>query len=304
MTNGNTVQSFLIDIILAILIATAFVCSGCNGGTDSKRKALKVPDNRYRAVWLYSPYELDNLTIISELKKEAINLVFCSTATVYLSGDSDFRKDYRDKLIELSKLCKEEGISFHAMVMQGFDYGKTENHEAALQELNQLLDFYESHDFLFDGVHIDIEPHALDEWKAADDFNDGVRENLASEYLDLIEKISTQINIRHPKLIFSAASAWWFDLKFRQGVLPSGDITLLIDLLDLNVIMAYSEDVTLVQQAAYSIEKIDTIVGINVSNYKSRKALQKDLDALENEFMDSEFYQGVSYYKYDTLIKL
>ena len=79
--------------------------------------------------------------------------------------------------IENIKAFRNQNISVHFMTLQDTVY--LYNPQTAYDEIEKLLIFVNNNSLDIQGIHIDVEPHAMDEWKNGDN---NIRKNIFNNY--------------------------------------------------------------------------------------------------------------------------
>lgn len=251
------------------------------------------------SVWVYSLESTASSVLIDNIKSQGFNTAYVSISPTYLA--SEHQRDYQEKVLEFLEIAKNNDISIHALIGEQPTYTLPENHYKALEEVDNLLTFIDNNpDISLDGIQLDIEPHALDEWKNADEFNDGVREELVSEWLSLHEEISAKLQTS--ELQFSTVITWWYDSKYREGILPSGDTYLLSSVVDFIVVMAFSPALDSYKQAEDECAVIPTIVGYNREIYDSKDNIETQQNLTNSVLSGNSNYLGDSVFHLDLLL--
>lgn len=249
-------------VLLSLIL---YSCSNSNNSQQTLPTEIK-------GVWLYDLSNFDNSSIINTLTSNKINAVFISTDP-YLIISSE---TYINKLKDFVSRSKQNNIQVHAMICEDPIFTKAENHNTALVQIDNIISYNEQNpEYSLKGIHLDVEPHALDEWKNANEFNDGIRESLMQEFLSLLTKARQRIE--SSGLSLSAAITWWYDSKYRDGLLPSGNAELYKTELDFVVIMSYSDALSVYDQAKDEMNILPTIFGFYVPNYTNKEALEQDI---------------------------
>ena len=305
MKIGKIVGLFIMLSLLVAVTSTSCKNNGSNTTSPAYTSEENVKERKTaNAVYLYKFEDWKNEDRISELSKLGINDVFLSIYAKNLPGEVYYSSDYTQKLIDFIVKAYAKNIYVHLMSIQTYDSGKTENHADALERIKSVINFCKTiPETPCKGINIDIEPHALDEWKNANEFNDGVRENLMKQFVELLSKINSLIKGSDglPSLQFSADIGWWWNEKFKDGLLPSGDINILARYLDFVAPMAYSTAVDILEQAGDEITAMPTMIAIQVDNFSSYNDVIKEIESLNSKFKDNDNYLGVVIFKFATL---
>ncbi|EAX82980.1 hypothetical protein TVAG_514020 [Trichomonas vaginalis G3] len=132
----------------------------------------------------------------------------------YVLFSTDITTDERkQQTLENIREFKKKKISFHIMCLEDTIF--IEKHDSALKSIDALLDFFEKNNEFPDGIHIDVEPHALYH-VGTPEFNECFQ-----KWLDLLTKIRARLN-KYPDLLFSAAVAYWYGVKTDDGNITNG----------------------------------------------------------------------------------
>jgi len=93
----------------------------------------------------------------------------------------------------------------------------TKNHIRVLAMVDALLAFNEAaggDDERFDGVHLDIEPHALPQWKTADQ---AAKCGLLTQLVDIHTKAAARLHDADARLAYGADVVFWLDKTNPDG---------------------------------------------------------------------------------------
>src|SRR4029079_9234145 len=100
---------------------------------------------------------------------------------------------------------------------------RARNHDRVMARVDALLEFNRTHgpEASFSGLHLDIEPHGLPEWKKADDRE---RCRLLTEFVELNAKVVERLDARAPRqrihprqLVYGADITFWLDQDKADG---------------------------------------------------------------------------------------
>ncbi len=263
----------------------------------------------HRSVWLYHFSIMDNLLTIEELNALNINQVYLAvSAKQLLPSGENASEEYTNKLIDFVTLATQNGISVHAMTLMDKKFSLSENHVRAVEMVSWIVDFNNmlATDYPLSGIHIDTEPHTLNEWKSAKKTNDwDTVESIMAQYVDLLALLDPVIH-GNSQLIFSAAIHWKYNEWAEQGRLPSGDTALLAQYLDVAVPMVYQTDsLRLIhRRSADEIEEIPTVVGIDATSFDTYANLISIQNELDEKNRRSAHYLGTSVHSFSSLSAL
>jgi GH18 family chitinase len=262
-------------------------------------------------VWMYDFDKIDNKQSIDNLKKYKISAVFLSLRHEWLTS-------MHEKLNNFIISAHQNNIEVHIVVLEDGGFTFIENHNQAKKLTNDILNYCKQNpQASFDGIHIDTEPHTLQQWSQTDWV---VNENLMQQYVQLIKTIKEQITLKQMAASaisgkpfgLSAAVGWWYNEQFKSGNLPSGSAKNLCAYLDFIVLMVYDgvgktvEDI--IQKSSDEIEGAKTTIGIDPRNFSSLSALNNAVDKINNLYINNptyaKNYNSVCFFEYAALINL
>lgn len=255
-------------------------------------------EEKIKAVWMYNFDELDNDDIIDDLDDLDINLVLLSVEGRSIAEESsDYDNDYTDKLADFIAEAHENNIEVHAMTLQDPVFATFEKHESAVELIEYFISYNNQNDEKLDGIHLDTEPHALDEWKIG---SDEEREEIMKDYIIMVDLVSDEL--RGTDLELSEAVTWWYNEK-DDDYMPSGDSSLHERYVDFIVIMCYggigssADDV--IWRVEDEIDEVDTIVGISVNELGDADEVDDAIEEIDDEFSREDNYLGTAIFKYE-----
>ncbi|MCC2671675.1 MAG: hypothetical protein K0Q72_4146, partial [Armatimonadetes bacterium] len=129
------------------------------------------------------------------------------------------------------------------------------------------------------------------------------------QYLALVTRVSVQVKAGGLPLKagrpfqLSAAVAWWYNERAKDGRLPSGAAAALGKHLDFIVPMVYdgiggsAEDV--IRRVSDELETTPTMIGLARKEFNSSAALQQTIRALDEKYRANPRYRGISIFEYD-----
>jgi murein DD-endopeptidase MepM/ murein hydrolase activator NlpD/opacity protein-like surface antigen len=263
-----------------------------------------------RAVWMYGfgDPQWDSAVKLDFLFSMGVNQVFLSLNVRKIDvGNSNYSATYTTALVDLINQARLRGISIHAMTLQDPVFTYTAHHASGVALVQNVLAYNSAHPgATLAGVHIDAEPHALQEWKDGDWT---VREALMQQYVALLSDIRNTIGPKGGPLEFSAAIAWWYNEQAVSGNLPSGAATTLAQHLDVLAPMIYDDlynsmggsAADIISRTSDEVGAAPTIIGIgalDLGTYANVAATAGDLTA---QLAGSVNYLGTSTFGYDSL---
>ena len=287
----------IIVIFLIIIIATSMLV---------EMEAIAETSQLMRCVWMYHFPEFDNATEIKYLMELSVNQVFLSLDVRKIDSTAGtFDRQYTQKLVDFIQRAKAPEIQIHAMTLEEPIFTYEVHHPDGLALIEHALQYCRTHPHeVFAGIHIDTEPHALEEWKeAGDDWTR--RELLMAQYVQLLSKIRHALDKSDVDLEFSASIAWWYNERADSGDLPSGDAVLLATYLDCLAPMVYdgiggtAEEI--IKSASDETAEAKTLIGMGVHEFDTYIDLMNVIKQVNHHFAEYENYQGVSIFKYETL---
>ncbi|MEW6606719.1 MAG: carboxypeptidase regulatory-like domain-containing protein [bacterium] len=276
------------------------------GGTDTETIIIIVNNiTPPRYVWMYEFEKFDNEEVINYLYNMEINGVFLSLDVRKINeGNPNYSATYTAKLQDFINQANTEGIEVHAMTLEAPNFTYESEHQNGIDLVEDVIAYCRNNPLLaLKGVHIDTEPHVLDEWQNGD-WNR--REILMQSYVLLLSKIRDTLDANSDvSLHFSAAIAWWYNEKANEGKLPSGDTLNLAKYLQTVVPMVYVSPDGIISRVEDEIEEADTIVGIKVEDFFNfYKELKDTMVKIDKEFESKTHYKGISVFEYKTMKEL
>ena len=278
-------------LITIIVVAVTVPNKGNSNPTEKPVRYLcldkegKKSQNCY-GVWFYDAQKYDAKTNADWLEQHGMNFVFMS-ATVRTS-------EGRASLIENSKELEKRGIALHVMTLE--DTGYINDPQEGVDTINEILDFITTSNLTIAGIHIDVEPHALDEWNKN-------KNEIFQKYLTLLDQLRPAMD-KQPNLLFSAAVAWWYSQNSAAGEFENGRGTDLVNdkRLHMLVPMIYWEDGKqldrtdkVIERASFYIhDGADTCAGIRVDEHKNFDQAVADIQSgLSGNSDTKEHFHGV-----------
>jgi len=286
------------------VLPTALLLAICCLSADSGAWAQAArPVSPKVAVWLYRFQDLDTDEVLTNLQGRSVGRVFLSVPRSLLTAPSD-------KLLAFISRAHAAGIEVHAMTLEDPSFVRQENHSKAQGEIDALLAFCREHPTAsFDGIHLDAEPHVLFQGKGERTAGDwAANEALMKQYLALVEQTSRQVRTsglqgfsRQP-LRLSAAIAWWYNERAKDGSLPSGSARQLGKSLDFVVPMVYDgiggSAADVIRRVDDELESVPTMVGVARKEYPTEEALQSAIGKLNERYGPNPNFQGISIFEY------
>ncbi len=259
--------------------------SFCAKADDKVSEISKSMQQRtvIKAVWLYEFPRLDNQTLVDELREMKINRVYVSIdASRLLPDGSSASLDYSQKVQDFVDRAHKVKIGVHAMTLEDPTFTYVTQHTKALQLVDWILKFCANakNNPAFEGIHVDIEPHAMPAWAEALRNNKwATLEGMMQQYVQLLIAIKRLIHNSNVALEFSAATHWQYTEWAKQGKLNSADAKLISKSLDMIVPMIYEirDGEKIYLRAANEVRSAPTLVGVSAENFIEYLQLEKTL---------------------------
>ena len=180
------------------------------------------------------------------------------------------------KLNQLSTELKKKNI--HCLLLIGKNNW--------LGDLNQQTSFLNAiPKNIFDGIHLDIEPHAVDGWKT------GKKDSLIQDYLNMLQNIEAQSS-----LPISVSIPTYYEESF---------LTLIRDFTSTIYIMAYENiDIDFIERKIKEERSIfpsnDINIAVSMKDFQSKKAFEEHISSIKNSLK----INNIAIHDYDTYIML
>lgn len=268
-----------------------------------------------QAVWMYDFNDFDNSKRLGDLLSMNVNQLFMSidAELVDPAATATYSPTYTSDLRDFVGLAHGLGISVHAMTLEDPVFTFPATHADGIDLIEHLLNYNAAFpDEALDGIHIDTEPHALDEWDEIPGETENQkwarRNGLIQDFASLLSQIRATIDASGQSPLFSAAIAWWFNEEAANGNLPAGDATALATHLDILVPMVFFEDTgnttaDIIGRVQDEIAEAPTIIGIHAEELGSGSYvdIQDTIIGLGEEFVPELNYQGTTVFHYALL---
>ena len=282
-----------------------------------------------RAMWVY---ETDALLNSPTARTELF--AFCAPRQITdLFFQTHFDRKSQEPLIytlrhpaETEAFLKEANahhVHIHALGGDPWDV-LPKNHDRTLARVDAFLTFNQAAaaDSRFAGLHLDIEPHGLPQWKSADNAE---KCRLLTLMVELNRKIADKLHTQAPGVLYGADITFWFDKENADGT-PSYPVTFhgvtkdatkhLLDLADNVGIMSYRDSaegrnglIALVQR---TIDYADhahgrAFVGVKMANIgpqhesffgHTEAEMNKELHKVDDAYQAHRGYAGLAYFMY------
>ena len=185
-------------------------------------------------------------------------------------------------------------ISVHFMTLENPKY--LDNPEIVYDIIKDIIIYVKNNSLDIQGIHIDVEPHAKDEWKNGDS---EIRTKIFKNYTKILENCRKAINDYMPNLTFSAAVAWFYSSKTKKNEIMDGRGYELVNKkrLDFIVPMIYSgaggsfENI-MKHTNDYIEDKANTVIGIAVRDYNN--SLNDMINKIYENRKNLSYFYGIS----------
>jgi hypothetical protein len=234
--------------------------------------------------------------------------------------------------------ASRRGIRVHALAGDP-SHALTRNHERVLARVDAVLAFNKRQmqssgaEPLFHGLHLDIEPHGLPEWKTA---SEDEKCRLLTQFVELNAKVMDRIRAAETRttgtrLAYGADIAFWLD-KTRDDGSPAYPVTFrgvtqdatkhLLDMLDNVALMSYRNKAEgrngLIALARRAIDDAGAsrgrvFVGVKMADIgpkaesffgSTEQEMEAELRKVEKAFSQSPGYAGLAFFMYAAYRKM
>ena len=148
--------------------------------------------------------------------------LFLQTHFEIKSKDGPYQIADAAKVRSFLRDATKQGLRVHALAGDA-SWVFEANRERVLARVEALAVFNEMADASarFAGLHFDIEPHALPEWKTA---SEEEKRRLLAQFVDLNARIVERLHARAPGTLYGADIAFWLD-KVKEDGTPAYPVT-------------------------------------------------------------------------------
>lgn len=276
-----------------------------------------------RAMWVYKTGE-----IMASAAEQGALFAFCAERQitdlfwqVHFDRSDAMKLKEQEPLRAFLKAAHGQRLRIHTL---GGDpvHTLTRNHERVLAMADEVLAFNRGGEPL-DGMHLDIEPHALPAWKDA-----SVEDNCAllTQLVDLHTKMAARLHEADPRLQYGADIVFWLD-KLKPDGTPAYPVTyngvtqdaakFILDVVDNVGIMSYRSSVDgkngMLALVERTIAYADTargraFVGVNMASQSTPKesffgstesAMMSQLKKVDDAYRGHRGYAGLSFFQYE-----
>jgi len=281
-----------------------------------------------RAMWVYEPE-----TLLASPAARAELLQFCQPRRITdLFLQTHFESKSKDGSYQIADAAKvqgflrettKQGLRIHALAGDP-SWALTANHGKALARVEALAAFNEMADASarFAGLHFDIEPHAMPEWKTA---SEEEKRGLLTQFVELNAQIVERLHERAPGTLYGADIAFWLD-KVKEDGTPVYPVTFrgttkdptkhLLEMVDNLGLMSYRDKVEgrngIISIVERSIASADTakgraFVGVKMANIgpkmesffgRTEQEMNAELRKVDEAYGSHRGYAGIAFFMY------
>jgi len=243
---------------------------------------------RISGAWYY-PRGESTQTVSYTIKQLGLKFVVVSAGAQNLDEPAAFQQT-----LELFKGIQSMGARPIVMTLQGPNYAYMANLQKAIELIDnsiRLCNAVES----CNEIHLDIEPHTLDEWKSGtDEQNQAILDEMTSVIKSVNDHIRTESK---GEITLSAAITWW--------MLSSANLTLRLDPAVKVYIMSYGGVGSSATEILRMVSKKDQSgtrgeryqVGIGIKEFDdSVKGALVAAQTIEQTLVKDPLFEGVCFY--------
>ena len=276
-----------------------------------------------RAMWVYRTEAL----LASKAEQGAL-LAFCKERRItelFWQIHHDRSQHYALKNEEATRAFLQgahgQAIRVHALDGDPVDTF-TRNHERVLAKIEAVIAFNQEGE-RFDGLHLDIEPHALPEWKK---LGDTEKAEWLTQLVTIHGRVAERAHAVKPALVYGVDIVFWLGKTHRDGSLvypvtyrgvTKDAAAHLLDLVDNVGVMSYRGSAEgpngLIAIAAKTVEQADhahgrAYVGVKMANMggknesfygKTESQMMTELNKVDAAFASHRGYAGICFFMYE-----
>lgn len=260
-----------------------------------------------RAIWIWeADYVLDRSRreeLLAFVHDRGIN-------TLYLNGIHPILY-YQDALAEAIRTFRSEGVDIELTYGRP-EWALYENHHKVMDFVDMSIEFTKRYpDAVPTGIHLDIEPHSISEWR--DNHN-----SVANQLVDLFYKVRDRI--AGTSLTLSVDMPVWFEnYTISRGGNSRGLHKIIIDVVDGVTLMDYRDTrERLVKDAAEELRYASkagkrVVVGVETKCVptdlitfceEGRRYMDRTMDAVEADLQGYSAYGGSAVHLYESYRQL
>jgi len=209
--------------------------------------AAPLPDSA-RFAWVYHIRDTTDIhAAVGAWRDARLGALYLSLDPLRLDDSArGGSRAYDRKIVALLDSCAANRMPVHAMILQEHALALPEHHARALARIEAFARFVDRHPRLrhhpLEGLHFDVEPHALPQWSSKDP---ATCDALLRGYQELLRRADSlvhgtdSVTGRLPWARISAALGHFHDSRAATGEVPSGAPSRWAAHLDALVPMAY-----------------------------------------------------------------
>lgn len=279
-------------------------------------------------MWVYKTE-----TIVSSQEEQAQLFAFCQERQItdlfwqvhfekLPTGSARLKAGPLDALF--LKAAHSQKIRLHAL-MGDPSHTLSAKHDRVLASVDALISYNQENtpDARFDGLHLDIEPHGLTEWKKADL---SAKCRLITQFVEVHAKVAKRLDTAATGLVFGTDIVFWLDKLNAEGtpmypVLHGGviqdPVKHLFGIVDHVAIMSYRGTVEGRNGSIALVERIidhadvtsaEVFVGVKMAKIgpamesyfgRTEAEMQADLQRVESVYSPHASYAGIAYFMYE-----
>lgn len=198
----------------------------------------------------------------------------------------------------------------------------TKNHERVLAMADGILAFNQAGEPL-DGMHLDVEPHALPAWKKSTDAEKG---DLLTHFVDLHTKVAEKLHTADPRLQYGADIVFWLNKQKPDGSIAypvtyrgvtKDPAALLLDVVDNVGIMSYRDKtegkngiIAIVEKTIAAADRARgrAFVGVKIADIGPRNEgffgrteaeMMGELKKVDDAYAGHRGYAGLCFFTYE-----
>lgn len=288
----------------------------------------KASEPRMRAMWIYkTELVMDSAeeqeTLFEFCRQRQITDLFWQ---VHFSrgGDGSASLDNEEMLRSFLGEAHRSGLRIHALTGDP-SHVRPEKHERVLSSAAALVRFNRgsTEDSRFDGLHLDVEPHGLPDWKTAET---GKKIEFLTSFVELHYEVSDYLRSADPSLIFGTDVVFWLNKLKDDGSLlypvkvrdlETDPAAHLLGIVDHLAIMSYRNTATgnngIISLVDQTIHQADTTeakvfvgvkmadIGLDLETFfgRSEEEMMRTLAPVEETFRSHRSYAGFSFFHYE-----
>ena len=284
---------------------------------------LEAAEDPRRGMWVYKTDAIlgstaDQQALFTFCKERHITDLFWQ---VHFDRTQGVKLKAADETRVLLKFAHAAGLRIHTL---GGDpvHTFTKNHERVLAMADAVIEFNRTGE-PFDGMHLDIEPHALPTWRKS---SDAKKCELLTQLVDIHTKMAQRLHTANPSFQYGADIVFWLDKRKPDGTAAypvtyhgatKDAAKLLLDVVDNVGIMSYRDKVEgkngIIAIVQKTIAYADTahgraFVGVKMADIGPRNEgffgrmeaeMMSELQKVDSAYRDHRGYAGLCFFTYE-----